>query len=263
MFKPTTFKCGAIGLGLCLGLCLSHKIADAATLSTFIRSWANNASGIGQKVDPIFNAMLITPPRDISMTPSDLENLKIREHKSATKRFVFNGSKIVVLRAKAPSVSVKQPTKMERVAALIWKCAMKASRTNFGSSSRLSSLYQNVNIQNRIVPPLPNNSVGKFVGSLLRGQKTHRQSSEEFCKKAKRLPLSEDISVISEPQNEAIRMLTSDGMDFYVCTSWFRFPLYEGADFGCGKPIWVSSAIPTAKNMVYLMDIKGRDGMES
>ncbi|KAM5569049.1 BAHD acyltransferase [Rosa sericea] len=264
------FKCGGIGLGICL----SHKIADAATLSTFIRSWANTASGLGQTVCPIFNTVSITPPRDISMTPPALENLKNRDDKSVTKRFVFNGSKIAALKTKAPSMSVKQATKVETVAALIWKCAMKASRTNFGSSSRLSALYQNVNIRNRTVPPLPNDSVGNFIGSFIaRAEDSEaelhglvaelRKGIEEFCKKAKRLPLSEDISVICEPQMEALRMLTSDDMDLYACTSWCRFPLYEAADFGWGKPIWVSSGIPPAKNMVFLMDTKGGDGIES
>ncbi|KAL6191011.1 hypothetical protein ACLB2K_037404 [Fragaria x ananassa] len=265
------FKCGGIGLGICL----SHKIADAATLSTFLRSWANTASGIGEKVCPIFNAASITPPRDISMTPPTLENLnKIRDDKSVTKRFVFNGSKMAALKAKAPSLSVKQATKVEIVAALIWKCAMKASRTNFGSSSRLSALYQNVNIRNRTVPPLPKDSVGNFVGSFIAtAEDTEaelhglvaelRKGIEEFCKKANRLPLSEDISVICEPQMEAMRMLTSDDMDLYACTSWCRFPLYEAADFGWGKPVWMSSCIPPAKNMVFLMDANGHDGIES
>lgn len=268
--QANCFKCGGIGIGICL----SHKIADAATLNTFIRSWATTASGIGQNVVPIFNAVSIIPHKDISMTPPAVENLKFKEHKSVTKRFVFNGSKIAALKAKAASASVEQPTKVETVTALIWKCATKASRTNSESSSRLSALYQNVNIRNRTVPPVPNDSAGNFVGSFI--AKTEeaeaelhglvaelRKGIEEFCKKTKRLPVREDILVICENRMEAIGMLTRDDMDFYVCTSWCRFPLYEAADFGWGKPMWVSSAIPTAKNMVLLVDTKGGDGIES
>jgi hypothetical protein len=218
--------------------------------------------------------MSIIPPKDISMTPPAVENIKFKEHKSVTKRFVFNGSKIAALKAKAASASVEQPTKVETVAALIWKCAMKASRTNSGSSSRLSALFQNVNIRNRTVPPVPNDSAGNFVGSFI--AKTEdaeaelhglvaelRKGIEEFCTKAIRLTVSEDILVICETRMEAIGMLTRDDMDFYVCTSWCRFPLYEAADFGWGKPMWMSSAIPTAKNMVLLVDTKGGDGIES
>ena len=52
-----------------------------------------------------------------------------------------------------------------------------------------------------------------------------RKGIEYFCKKANGLPLSEDVMVICEPQMEAIKMLTSDDMDFFVCTGWCRFPL--------------------------------------
>ncbi|KAB2619789.1 BAHD acyltransferase [Pyrus ussuriensis x Pyrus communis] len=260
------------GGGIAVGLCLSHKIADAATLSTFIRSWAASASGADQRVvNPLFDSVPMAPPKDISVDPPSVE---MKVYKSVTKRFVFHGSKIAALKAKVANNFVENPTRVEALAALIWKCARKASRVTLGFSSRPSAFYQNVNIRNKIVPPVPNGSVGNFVGSFIarseEGAETDlrgliaelRKGIEQFTSKAKRVPLSEDISVISEPQMAAIGLLSRDDMDFYVCTSWCRFELYEAADFGWGKPMWVSSAVPTCNNMVILVDAEGGDGIE-
>ncbi|KAK9158981.1 hypothetical protein Scep_005555 [Stephania cephalantha] len=44
--------------------------------------------------------------------------------------------------------------------------------------------------------------------------------------------------------------------------SWCRFPFYE-ADFGWGKPIWVSTTKTPGKNLVILIDSKFGDGIEA
>lgn len=266
------FKCGAMAIGMCL----SHKIADAATLTTFIKTWAAAASGIGDEsvVVPLFNAVSMMPLKDISIAPPAIE---IKQHKSVTKRFVFHSSKIAALKAEVTnnsvSAEVEHPTKVETLAALIWKCAMKASRANLGISTRPSALYQNVNMRSRVLPPVPNESIGNFVGSFI--ARTSEAETElhglvaelrkgilQFCKNAKSVPLTEDISVILKPQIEAIGLLCRDDVDFYACTSWCRFQVYEAADFGWGKPMWVTSANPTCKNMVILLDTKDGDGIE-
>ncbi|KAM2636450.1 hypothetical protein EV1_021079 [Malus domestica] len=80
--------------------CLSHKIADAATLRTFIRSWAASAFGADQRVvNPLFNSVPMANQKTYQWT--------------------------------------HQPP---------------------------AAFYQNVNIRNRVVPPVPNESVGNFVG---------------------------------------------------------------------------------------------------
>ena len=47
----------------------------------------------------------------------------------------------------------------------------------------------------------------------------------------------------------------------FFFSSWCRFPLYE-ADFGWGKPIWVSNR-PKPVEIVNLMDTKDGDGIEA
>ncbi|KAJ8529910.1 hypothetical protein K7X08_036745 [Anisodus acutangulus] len=50
-------------------------------------------------------------------------------------------------------------------------------------------------------------------------------------------------------------------MDMYFCTSWCKFPWYE-ADFGWGKPFWVSDVSKPAE-LITLIDTKSGDGIEA
>ncbi|KAM2214373.1 hypothetical protein ACFXTI_021126 [Malus domestica] len=110
------YECG----GMAVGLCLSHKIADAAALSTFIRSWAATGSGFGDErvVIPLYNSVAMATPKDISVDPPADEMIP---HKSVTKRYVFHGSKIAAQKARVANNFVENPTEVEALAALIWK----------------------------------------------------------------------------------------------------------------------------------------------
>ena len=58
--------------------------------------------------------------------------------------------------------------------------------------------------------------------------------------------------------------MKDDEIDSFNCSSWCRFPLYE-ADFGCGKPVWVTPVLPSplgVNNFILLMDAKDGDGIE-
>ena len=50
--------------------------------------------------------------------------------------------------------------------------------------------------------------------------------------------------------------------DIYRFTSLHHFPFYE-ADFGWGKPVWISSAAMDVKNATVLMDTSTGDGIEA
>ncbi|XP_030518325.2 acetyl-CoA-benzylalcohol acetyltransferase-like [Rhodamnia argentea] len=58
----TTFTCG----GMAVGLCISHRIADVTTISSFMSTWAMACRGSIQKViHPCFDLSSIFPPRDL------------------------------------------------------------------------------------------------------------------------------------------------------------------------------------------------------
>lgn len=144
------FACG----GLAIGVCISQKISDAITATIFIKDWAATAAGASSLL-PLFNAAAIFPPRNFSFTKTAS---KLQKEAYVTKRFVFEASKIAALKAKAASESVENPTRVEAVTGLIWKCAMNASRSNT-EHFRLSILSQSVNIRRRMTPPLPEHTV--------------------------------------------------------------------------------------------------------
>ncbi|KAH7867330.1 hypothetical protein Vadar_032015 [Vaccinium darrowii] len=53
--------------------------------------------------------------------------------------------------------------------------------------------------------------------------------------------------------NEAMEWYFDKEVDYFLFTSWCRFPTYE-SDFGWGRPVWVSSASWAAPNTIVLLD---------
>lgn len=61
---------------------------------------------------------------------------------------------------------------------------------------------------------------------------------------------------------ERTEMFTKGEMVSLNFTSLCRFPLYD-ADFGWGKPVWVSTAPMPFNNLVVFMDTHSGDGIEA
>ncbi|KAA8540714.1 hypothetical protein F0562_024367 [Nyssa sinensis] len=253
------FACG----GIAIGICISHRIADGLTLSTFIKGWAATARG-GETnlVSPSFDSASLFPPRDLSRprpaAPTPKERL-------VTRRFVFEASAIAALKAQVSFGScLLKPTRVEVVSALIWKCAMPQIAAH------------SVNLRGRISPPLPEHSFG----NLFQMSITAAYGQPELASLVDQLRLA-----IKKIDNDYVRQLqTGDGhavvmksddhfknlgeafsrgeVQFLRFSSWCRFPIYK-ADFGWGKPIWVSSAGMIFKNVIFLLDPKEGDGIEA
>ncbi|KAG5236499.1 BAHD acyltransferase [Salix suchowensis] len=270
LVQASFFDCG----GLAIGVNLSHKIADAATLASFIKCWAAAArcSSTEVIIIPVFMGASIFPQMDlpIPMLPVDLI-----EGEAVLKRFVFEAPKITALRAKAISASVPNPTRVESVTALIWKCAMSASRSNLGVP-RKAVLSLGVNIRKRLVPALPDSYGGNYVGSISPRMEDHddlelqgivsriRKDLTEFGEHYAKITQGGDISLaICKTVEDFGKMAMSKDIDYYNCTSWCNFELY-GADFGWGKPTWLSPVFTIElKNVVCLIDTRDGDGIEA
>ncbi|CAL5390466.1 unnamed protein product [Camellia sinensis] len=120
--QATFLKCG----GMALGISISHKITDAATFSSFIKAWADTALLESPVLPPDFTANSsrfapMTTEEEISMKPINFNKLRFD---GIPRGYVFVSSKISSLKAKATSASVPNPTRVETVSALIWKCLM-------------------------------------------------------------------------------------------------------------------------------------------
>ncbi|XP_021802989.1 BAHD acyltransferase BIA1-like [Prunus avium] len=150
---------------------------------------------------------------------------------------------------------------------------MEASSRSKLGTQRQCVFCQDVNLRKRVVPPLPENLVGNVVGSFTSKAEEGTIDLKDLVAK-----LREGIDELKEKyakklvfdSNEAwqgikdkhSKLKNDDEMEIYSCTSWCRFPFYE-ADFGWGKPLWVSVISIAIKNIIVLMDKGDCNGIEA
>ncbi|KAE9610496.1 hypothetical protein Lal_00029628 [Lupinus albus] len=272
------FACG----GIAIGLCMSHKVADVSTLFNFVNDWAtlNKISSEGQFIFPIYvvdAGASVFPQGNLAVLPGFKF---VKQNNTVTRRFVFEGSKIESLKAMVVSSSsqkVTNPTRIQVVIALLYKCVVSA----LISIPKNAPFRVSTNLRKRMVPPLPEKSIGNFVWSFYpSNQSMHnkepqlhelvtniREGLYEFCDK--NVKNFGDVSFVYEflkkapslPQKkEAI--LDMEKKTMFLFTSWCRYPMYE-VDFGWGKPIWVTTSDCPMKNTIVLMDTRDGKGIEA
>ncbi|KAK1431302.1 hypothetical protein QVD17_07759 [Tagetes erecta] len=265
------FECG----GIAISLCISHKILDAAAFSAFLRSWSGTSCGSNDVVYPDLSASSLFPAKDLRVRDSSmvLWGSLIKMGKCRTTRFVFDASKLSILKAKASENGLKNPTRVEVVSSLLWKCIMAAIEEKAGSW-KPSMLSLVVNLRKRLPSALSENSIGNLiitasakcdtdspttlhdlVGKLRDGVS---KINHEFVQK---LQGDESVEVIEEAR-EGMR----DCVNCVTFTSWCKMGYYE-VDLGWGKPIWVCGGSGEGNavfmNYVLLMDTQDGDGIEA
>ncbi|CAN6553865.1 unnamed protein product [Malus baccata var. baccata] len=269
------FECG----GMAIGFKISHKFADGSTVFTFIKylsTIALQSSDSDQVVlPPEFGAASHFPPLDFSNSsqPTPMTKKFHQAQKCVTERYVFDASKISTLKSDVASSIVPNPTRVEAVSALIWKCAMEASRSN-SESPRPSMFHQGVNLRKRFVPPLPENLAGNIVGRFTSKVEEFamidlkdlaaklRKGIEQMKEKYAAKVLFDSNVACQERTDFCKNVLDNDGIENYACTSWCRFPYYE-TDFGWGKPAWVSLTSFSVANVIALLDKRDCKGLEA
>ncbi|XWS63789.1 hypothetical protein CRYUN_Cryun06bG0131900 [Craigia yunnanensis] len=220
---------------------------------------------------PEFISAKLFPPWIISLPEPEVDTNK---KNIATKRFVFSASKIEEIRAKyADSGSLenqkKCPSRIEALSALIWSRFVAATKKISGPDS-FYTIIHTVNLRTRFEPPLPDQSFGNIyqaaitipswekdcdnLGSQMRD--SLRKIDKEYVRK---LQVGEDLFDSIKEGDGSFNKVEKVP---FIFTSLCMFPLYE-ADFGWGKPIWVSSASLSAKNVVVFMDTASGDGIEA
>ncbi|XP_071724911.1 epi-neemfruitin B 7-O-acetyltransferse L7AT-like [Rutidosis leptorrhynchoides] len=263
------FQCG----GLVIGLTMCHELTDASTLGLFISAWSSTCSFSDdtKKFAADFSMSSAFPAMDLASVP---QPFNLTEGDFTMKRYVFDAAKIALLKKKAISEGVLQPTRVECVNSLIWKCAVAASRSRLGDD-RPSIIMQPVNLRKRIVPPLPENSIGNIflpavaeiedsdgfelqdlIANMKRGVQDASEAAENVYKG------DGVVTFACEMARELENLGKREDMDFYVSTSWCKFPFYE-TDFGWGKPTWVSPGLKLFNNFFILIDSKDGEGIEA
>ena len=265
------FACG----GIAIGVCISHGVADALSSLMFTRSWMAIARGEhGAVPPPEFVSAGLFPPKD--MRGYDTSFVIVKKDTVQSKRFVFGSPQIEALRTKY-SQDGRRPSRVEALSAFIWSRFAAAARATIELKTTASGQFplviisHVVNIRPKFDPPLPEHSFG----NLFRSSMTTPLTSSDELGLAKQI--GDDIRKVDKEAVESFRMGGDEMVDSYkegaeryaggevvslVFTSLCRFPLYE-ADFGLGKPTWVSSAARCFKNMVGFMDNKAGDGIEA
>ncbi|KAI3915230.1 hypothetical protein MKX01_035489 [Papaver californicum] len=268
-------ECG----GIAIGLCFSHKIADASSFATFITDWAAIARGATDQVKgPVFALSSLFPPKDV--LKGFVIPAMFSKEEMVTKKFVFEPSNIEKLKKTAANCSTstngesyKPTTRVEAVSAFVWKCFIDMDLSkNEGVPFKVYAASYSVNMRSKIVPPLPSNSIGNM--------ETITAAVSMFTSDAEK----DQYPILVGKVKDAIKKIDSEHVEELQTTdsllnnmklmqeqilsgqtvnmhfsSWCRFSLYE-ADFGWGKPASLSICKLAFKNLVFLLDTSSGDG---
>ncbi|KAL3497712.1 hypothetical protein ACH5RR_040444 [Cinchona calisaya] len=272
IIQVTNFSCG----GIALSTCMLHKVTDACALFGFLNDWA--ATARGEKVSPMFLTQQVISSFSDQMT--NFQEIKLEKNNVVTRRFSFDPSKLTELKAiitKDSGTLQINPSRVEVVTALIYKCAMVASKAKTGVS-RPSMLIQAANLRPRVFPPLPENSIGNFSWffsimtndengkSVTKIVDALKKSAKGFSEKfGNELSANKCYSLICESiegTRKVIRENKSE-IEVYRCSSLCRYP-FNQMNFGWGKPIWVGTSSSKMKNTFHLLDsLKPEGGIEA
>ncbi|XP_023637482.1 BAHD acyltransferase At5g47980 [Capsella rubella] len=261
--------------GFAVAVSVSHKVCDAASLSTFVSSWTKAAKGYADTVNPEFMASDFYPPADITI---EFPPLLVQKTKSKTKRFVFAALMIEKLKNRAScGKRVSQATRVESITALLLRCMTKVRQSKVGEVTEFA-ITQTMDLRPRVSTSLlPRKAFGNFFFlPLLKESSESKMEIQETVYKLQktkeelndliRNDLNDARSITEAKERVASAMLSSlcevsPETETYAVSSWCRMSFYE-ADFGWGNPVWVAPD-SVDKTQVVLMDTKDIEGVEA
>lgn len=141
------FDCG----GISIGLCMSHRIFDGASLSCFLKVWASKARNKDMEVvkpDLLMASSMfpIIDNHDDSLwfrnSSMDMWGSMFKKGTFVTRRLWFSNSAIANLKVQMVDSSVcayddmvKNPTRLEIVSVILWQSFIDASNAQSGKCS--------------------------------------------------------------------------------------------------------------------------------
>ncbi|MQM20241.1 hypothetical protein Taro_053259 [Colocasia esculenta] len=270
--KTTTFRCG----GTAVGVCLHHTVADGQSLAFFLKTWAAIARGVPDVEVrlPNFDVAAAAFPMPSTLPPR-LPVPPALERRIVRKRFVLDGSKICALREQSANQAggTQQQghrlTRVEAVTALIWRCVIRSSSSSgvLGTTAAEFAAFHAVGLRARMKPSLPEMSFGNLViAGITPGlifpfseqrpsmvgvdqydevteSSTLRRLTEEQTSAAIRGV--DDAYILRGPGKPlaALEEHVRRGTRVTYFSCMWGFPYYE-ADFGWGRPAWVTCSGP-------------------
>ncbi|XP_021832806.1 vinorine synthase-like isoform X2 [Prunus avium] len=267
------FECG----GIAVGLCISHRIADARSCFTFVNNWAAASNcGQGNKnsiVGPDFSAASIFPPRNMD---GYLGVPITNRHEIKTKKFVFDVSKVEALRSKYEqsikiSKTQKRPSKVEALSAFLWDIFV-LSRPRERPQTLYAVVYI-MDLRSRFKPPLPHHTFGNYYRAAMAApalptSEKHHGSVRQVIEEIEKID-SNYMRKFQEGYQEHLDFMkkrtekaAKGELVTFTFSSVCKFPVYD-ADFGWGRPTWVSMTAMRISNQIVFMDTRNGDGIES
>ncbi|XP_016581959.2 acetyl-CoA-benzylalcohol acetyltransferase-like [Capsicum annuum] len=269
--QVNVFNCG----GLVMGIQISHILADGFTLGTFVKEWARiSLTGMTKGCLPIsFGGLSSLFPTRVQSGPQFAAPSN-RDPNIVTKRFVFDALAIAKLRNRTnSSATFRRPTRVVAVMSLIWKVLVGISLAKHGHA-RDSHLLFPINLRGKSNLPSLEHALGNFyvtVVAALEANKSRKELTDfvsvvggktrDIAAGFSNANIDDITSACVTYGTEVVSKLGQKDVDNYPSTSWCGFPWY-GADFGWGKPCWVSSVSKNYEG-ISLLDTKNGDGIEA
>ncbi|PON39725.1 Transferase [Parasponia andersonii] len=267
--------------GIAVGLCLSHQIADALSCIMFVKTWVAVARGEADHIArPEFVSAKLFPPLDNSEFDPNLGITKT----AVSKRFVFEASTIEAIRSKYEEKTrlegERRPSRVEALSAFIWSRYVAAtSDEHSAKSGKVYTVVLPVNLRRKFEPLLPEHSFGNlyrvsysmFPSSTLSGEENFGYEALKKIREGLEMVDMDYLRKVQQGEDLHLEFLMEAAKEIFMkgeqlipfsFTSLCRFPLYD-ADFGWGKPAWVSSATLTFDKLVAFMDTKAGNGIEA
>ncbi|XAR63424.1 Vinorine synthase [Bertholletia excelsa] len=248
------FECG----GIAIGISSNHKVFDAASIFYFVNSWAAVARGdldYNRMSSPNFDLPKLFPPKPL---PLHAETGSTHFEKIVAKRFVFRAPSLSALRSRFST----RPSRVMALSAFIWSRIAGATR------EKRYLAFLMVNLRMRANPPLSESYFGNLVGFAKVGESTDQalMDGSEFVTRTRDAVKRNADSFVKKHENPISDVHVDDysnkSEDVNVKFSSFsNFALYE-ADFGSGRPVWVTMGGSCFKDTVLYLPTRSGDGIE-
>lgn len=276
--QVTHFKCG----GACFGIRFHHTLGDATSKYRFINSWAKMTRGLPITIPPVIDRTVLrvgvpTSPAfhhiEYDLPPSintPTQNIELQSNPGSFCTIILNLSlhQINYLKEQSKHGSTGKYSRLEILAAHIWRCMCKARGL---SSDQASKLHIPLNGRSRLNPPIPPEYIGNVVFT------------------AAAMALSGDI--LSEPLNSTVERVhrTLKRMDDAYLKSALAYlnqqpdptglrrgahtfkspnlnvvklndmPIHD-ANFGWGKPVFARPVNASFEGIAYILGSPTSDG---
>ncbi|WOH04870.1 hypothetical protein DCAR_0624282 [Daucus carota subsp. sativus] len=266
------FSCG----GIAVAVSLSHCIADALTLLSFLSYWASLCRDPDNEEKLVHLSPTFLNELQQSSPPSCNDDLTAFEYSHPEKFWItteimFPNSKIAKLKAEVEMQDrqdgVNQSyTRNELVTALLYRCAVGAATASNSGAYTKSVLMQAVNMRPLLDPPLPKTSVGNLQAlnevPTTTLNETRLNTLIAQMKKGKMQLRGTKSLVGKNLLAQILEYAKTDHKPFFV-SSICNFPLYDEMDFGWGRPVKAALVDIGLYNSAVLMDTPSGDGINT